>query len=128
MAARRVVVGAVAAAIIVAIVVAAVRFKSTEPAQIRGATLSPSGRALEVQYVRSPTEACGGAPVIRWSESDDRIVINIGIQKPFRSGPQECFPIGQLATAQIELSSPLGDRLVVDGRTGARLFVERQSR
>ena len=103
-------------ALVLFTVVAIVLAGSSEPAEIRGASVSNDGRRLDVEYV-APDETCGGDPRIRAEETSSVVTITVEIHRPFEFGTRTCLLRGRLMSAGVDLANPLGDRTVIDGST-----------
>ncbi|GAA3161141.1 hypothetical protein GCM10010531_10940 [Blastococcus jejuensis] len=104
-------------ALVLVTVVAIVLAGSSEPAEIRGASVSNDGRRLDVEYA-APDETCGGEPQIRAEETSSVVTVTVEIHRRFEFGTRACLLRGRIASAAVDLANPLGDRLVIDSSTG----------
>jgi hypothetical protein len=82
---------------------------SWEPAQV-----SADGRVITVEYVTSQP-GCGSFDRVERSETPSTVTLKVILSKGSRGG---CDSIAVYEKTEVELSRPLGQRKLLDGRTG----------
>ena len=89
-----------------------------DPLRVVGSGYTSHGRTLTLSYATGLPECYGRLAAPRVDESPRSVTVTLRLVPPGHRTAQVCPDLALIATADVTLAAPLGDRLVRDGGRG----------